>query len=200
MATVVAPLDGFPAPAPILPAGQPLEPVELLLERDHAFKKKKPDPDSGKRRIGCEVCGHGRHDRMHMGAPPSMNSGNHSMQPMAYQALKHAWQSAFAQLLGESGLPRGLEAVSVEGLVGFPTLAVRDGGNFRWMIEKALGDALVSGSLTVRGGWLEDDCFYPVSRYEFGGLQAVHAPGRSWLRLMLFPRAPQSAVRAASRL
>jgi hypothetical protein len=169
------------------------EPVELLIERDHAFRKKKPDAATGKRRIGCEVCGRGRNHRDHMGAPPSMNSGNHSMQPMAYQALKHAWQDAFADLLEASGLPRGLESVSVEGLVGFPTRAVRDGGNFRWMIEKALGDALVSGSDNVAGGWIEDDCFFPVCRYEFGGLQAVHAPGRSWLRLMILPRAATSA-------
>lgn len=169
------------------------EPVELLIERDHAFKKKKPDAETGRKRIGCEVCGRGRNHRAHMGAPPSMNSGNHSMQPMAYQALKHSWQDAFAELLEASGLPRGLEAVSVEGLVGFPTLAVRDGGNFRWMIEKALGDALVSGSEGVAGGWIEDDCFFPVCRYEFGGLQAVHTPGRSWLRLMIFPRAASSS-------
>ncbi len=185
MASRVAPLDGFPSPVLA-------EPVEIEVVRDHAFKKRKPDPVTGKRRIGCDVCGRGRNAREHMGAPPSMNSGNHSMQPMAYQALKHAWQDLFAELLDASGLPRGLESVSVEGLVGFPTLAVRDGGNFRWMIEKALGDALVSGSAKVAGGWIEDDCFFPVCRYEFGGLQAQHSPGRSWLRLMVFPRAPQS--------
>lgn len=185
VASVVAPLDGFPTPTP--PKAAPIEPVELLIERNHAFKRKKPDPVTGKKRIGCEVCGHAQLHRDHLGAPPSMNSGNHSMQPHAYQALKHAWQEALTAGLEASGLPRGLEAVTAEGLIGFPTLAVRDGGNYRWMIEKALGDALVAG------GWLEDDCFYPVSRYEFGGIQAVHAPDQSWLRLMLFPRSAQFA-------
>ncbi len=172
------------------------EPVEILIERDHAFKKKKPDAETGKRRIGCEVCGRGRNHRAHMGAPPSMNSGNHSMQPMAYQALKHAWQDAIAEGLEASGLPRGLESVSIEGLIGFPTRAERDQGNFRWMVEKAAGDALVSGgaSVDVAGGWIVSDCFFPVCRYEFGGLQAVHTPGRSWLRLMIMPRAATSAA------
>ena len=113
------------------------------------------------------------------------------MDRRAYQGLKHAWQSTFLAALTASSLPRGLEAVMVEAMVGFPTRAERDQGNYRWMIEKALGDAL------VEGGFLASDCFYPVSRYEFGGLQAVHASGASWLRLMLFPRGPQNAVRAS---
>lgn len=186
-AVAVALLDGFPTqpPAPTRPAGAPLEPVELLIERDHAFRRKPNDPATGRKRIGCQICGRARHDPVHMGAPPSMNSGNHSMQPQAYQALKHAWQAALRAEIEASGLPRGLQAVTVEGLIGFPTRAERDQGNYRWMVEKALGDALVAG------GWLESDCFFPVSRYEFGGLQAVHAPGHSWLRLMLFARGPR---------
>ena len=160
-----------------------LQPVEILIEQDHAFKKKKPDPVTGAKRIGCDVCGRGRLDRAHLGAPPSMNSGNHSMHPQAYQALKHAWQDALKASLDASGLPRGLARVTVEGMVGFPTLANRDQGNHRWMIEKALGDTLVVG------GWLPDDRFYPDAIYEFGGLSAVHDKGRSWTRLMIFPTA-----------
>lgn len=168
------------------------EPVELLIERDHAFKKKKPDAATGRKRIGCEVCGRARLDRAHMGSPPSLNDGGSGMDHMAYQALKKAWQAAFVELLDASGLPHGLDGVTVEGLVGFPTRAARDQGNYRWMIEKALGDALQAG------GFIADDCFFPVCRYEFGGLQAVHTPGRSWLRLMIFPRSATAGVSSAA--
>lgn len=179
-AAAATPLEGF---RPSAASAAPLEPVEIMLERDHPFAKKKADPVTGRKRIGCGVCGRGRHHRDHMGAPPSLNDGGSGMDRMAYQALKKAWQSAFVELLAASGLPRGLDGVSVEGLVGFPTRAARDQGNYRWMIEKALGDAMQDL------GVIADDCFFPVCRYEFGGLQAVHTPGRSWLRLMIFPRA-----------
>lgn len=165
-------------PASIPPS---LSPYELLIQRDHPFKAKGPDPDSGKKRIGCAVCGRGKLNVAHLGAPPSLNSGGSGMDRMAFQSLKKAWQAALTERLEESGLPKGLQSVTVEGLIGFPTLKERDQGNYRWMIEKALGDAL------EEGGWLESDCFFPVLRYEFGGLQAVHAKNESWLRLVLFP-------------
>jgi hypothetical protein len=94
-----------------------------------------------------------------MGAPPSiraLGSGNQ----WAYQNLKHTWQNALADEL-KTTLPRGLAHVSVEGECCFPDAGRRDQGNFRFFLEKALGDAL------TEGGWLEDDDW---SRYEFGGL------------------------------
>jgi hypothetical protein len=112
------------------------------------------------------------------------------MDHRAYQALKHAWQETLTIALQESGLPRGLDSVMVEGLIGFPDRAERDQGNFRWLVEKALGDALQAG------GWIVSDCFFPVPCYEFGGLRAEHTPGRSWLRLMVFPQAAASSVDA----
>lgn len=167
------------------PAG--LEPVELLIERDHGFKKKDPRWDEKKGREvqppGCAVCGAGKLARAHLGAPPSLNAGGSGLDRMAFQALKGAWQAAFAEALRGSGLQTGLARVVVEAQIGFPTRASRDEGNYRWMIEKALGDAL------TEGGYLEDDCFFPVRRYSFGGLEGVHAPGRSFTRLLLFPAA-----------
>jgi len=166
------------------------DPVELEIRQDHPFRKKSDDPLTGQRRIGCAVCGAGKLRRQHLGAPPSMNDGGSGMDRNAYQALKKAWQAAFTDALRGSGLPLGLEAVTVEGLVGFPTRTGRDQGNHRWMVEKALGDAL------AEGGWIPEDTFYPVSRYEFGGLQAVHTPGESWLRLMVMPRAAEDRTMA----
>lgn len=182
------------------PPAVALPPVELLLERDHAYKRKtcsrcerpKSHPSHRKpenggtcvfgARPGCAVCGLAMYHGDHMGGPPSLRDAGSGMDHRAYQGLKHAWQEALTTELQEARLPLGLQSVMVEGLIGFPDLAERDQGNFRWLVEKALGDALQAG------GWIESDCFYPVSRYEFGGLQAEHTPGRSLLRLMLFAR------------
>jgi hypothetical protein len=165
--------------------GQP-EPVEIEIRRDHPFRKRDKRWDEKQQKQiqppGCAQCGWAKHHLNHLGAPPSLNEGGSGMNRMAFQTLKKAWQSALTLHLRASGLERGLAGVTVEGLIGFPTRAERDQGNHRWMVEKALGDALVSG------GWLQSDCFFPVCRYEFGGLQAVHHPGESWIRLSLFPR------------
>jgi hypothetical protein len=145
------------------------EPVEILIERVCAFKKKRD------KKTGCERCGKAKTHRDHMGAPPSLRalgSGNQ----WAYQGLKHAWQSAIAEELGPV-LPRGLERVIVEGECCFPDRARRDQGNFRFFLEKATGDAL------TEGGWLEDDDW---TRYEFGGLAYRYEKGRSYTRLLIF--------------
>lgn len=157
-------------------------PVELYLERDHAFKKKAPDPVTGKKRIGCEACGRAKQHRAHMGAPPSMNEGGSGMDRMAFKTFKRAWQSAFVDLIAASGLD-ACEAVSVEVEVGYSSRGDRDGGNVKWWVEKVLGDAL------VEAGILHDDTYYPVDRYDVGSITGVHSPGRSWLRLRIFPRA-----------
>lgn len=167
-----------------------LEPVELYLERVCTYKSRGRN-DAGNRLPGCAVCGRGKYHVDHLGTPPSLNEGGSGMDRQAYQGLKGAWQAAFLGLLQASVLPLDLEAVTVEGQIGFATRKPRDRGNFRWLIEKALGDALVEGGYLVAPAGCddEDDCFFPVDRYDFGGLEGVHAPGRSWLRLLVFPRA-----------
>lgn len=167
-----------------------LQPVELVVVRDHGYKSKGP------RTRGCAICGRAKSDRGHMGAPPSLRvlgSGNE----FEYQALKKAWQQLLAELLDQSGLPRGLGRVLAEGECTFPDRIRRDQGNHRFMVEKALGDALVSGSPPpdrggrtagppVAGGWLTDDDW---TRYEFGGLAHRYEKGVHRLRLELFPGA-----------
>lgn len=176
----------------IFASSREVEPVEIVIERDHAYKSRGKG-DKGRTLPGCAVCKGGKLKPQHLGAPPSMNGGNHSMDPNAYQALKHAWQAVMREQLDalDDALPRPCEAITVEALIGFPDFRSRDQGNLRWMIEKALGDVLVDG------GWLPDDSFWPVRRYEFGGLQGEHTPGESWTRLRLFPSmvAPQPAPR-----
>jgi hypothetical protein len=52
------------------------------------------------------------------------------------------------------------------GLCCFPDRIRRDQGNFRYFIEKALGDALVAGGWLEFGGLADDDW----DHYEFGGM------------------------------
>ena len=63
-------------------------------------------------------------------------------------------------------------------MITVPDRKRRDQGNHRFLLEKALGDALVAG------GWLDDDDW---ARYEFGGLQMVYERGVSAMRLFVFP-------------
>lgn len=200
MATAsVAPLDGFPDVEPVSRTVA-IEPVQIEIVRRCDWRQKpcgacgrpKSNPahrsaEKGgscefARKLGCANCGLPKAHPDHLGEPPSMNSGNHSMDKHAYQALKHDWQAALRSELDRSELPKGLAGVMVEGLIGFPDLRERDQGNVRWMVEKSLGDELVAG------GWIRSDGFYPVVRYEFNGLQAVHSPGEAWTRLMIFGR------------
>lgn len=72
-----------------------------------------------------------------------------------------------------SGLPRGQERIEAWATLRFPTRGRRDEGNFRWMLEKALGDALTNGR------WLADDSteqfrFYLIKiERELGPKQSV---------------------------
>lgn len=145
-----------------------LEPVIIRVTRDHAYVKTKR---------GCKVCGAAKTDPAHIGHSDSLNvlgSGNR----FTYQAMKKGWTEALTLALGESGLQRGLQRVMVEGLMCFPTRTKRDQGNHRFIVEKALGDALTAG------GWLEDDDW---DRYSFGGLDCAYAKGESWTQLFLMP-------------
>jgi hypothetical protein len=150
-----------------------LQPVMVEHTRDHAFVKQT--------KRGCGECGKAKTDTCHHGAPPTLNalgSGNQ----FAFQAHKKAWQALLIDLVAETDLPHGLAAVLVEGEMTFPDRKRRDQGNHRFLIEKALGDAL------VEGGWLEDDDW---SRFEFGGLAYRYEKGVSRTRLTIFPTPAQ---------
>ena len=167
-------------------------PVELYLERDHAFKKKPKDPTTGKKRIGCAVCGAGKLRRQHLGAPPTLNE-RQKISDMEYHRLKMAWEDVFRELIRDSALSP-CEAVHVEAQIGFPRRQACDEGNLRWMVEKALGDALQAENV------IPDDTFYPVRRYTMGNLEGVDSPGRSWLRLLIFQTAATCAPRGDAKL
>lgn len=89
------------------------------------------------------------------GTPPSLNA-------LAYKhwrkfhRVKQEWQGIFEVLLMEQPLERSrikppYVRAFASAVLRFPNRRRRDEGNYRAMIEKALGDALVNG------GWLDDD-------------------------------------------
>jgi hypothetical protein len=146
-----------------------LEPVTLEHERDHAFVRQASR--------GCGACGRAKTHPAHHGWPPSLNAlgdGNR----FAYRAMKEAWEALFIELLTGADLSGNLDRVVAEGEITFPDLRRRDQGNHRFLLEKALGDALVAG------GWLPDDDW---ARYEFGGLAQRYERGVARVRVMLFP-------------
>lgn len=155
------------------------EPVEIVHVQNHPFKKW-----TGRT---CWDCKKAKTHPDHHGCVPSLNvlgDGNR----FQYRAIKTAWQHRFTVLLEQADLPRPLARVVVEGEITFPDRRERDQGNYRALLEKALGDAL------VEGGWLAGDEFYPVSRFEFGGLVGRHVKGTSQTRLMVFPTPPEAVA------
>lgn len=183
-------------PAPAVPVDR-LEPVRIEVVRGCRFRDKpcrgcgrQPNAHTGKRKTipgecdglkaqrGCDRCGLPKNAQHHLGAPPSMNAWGRSGDGFKYMNIKDQWQAVFTSRLEEARLPKGLRRVYAEGEATFPDRARRDQGNFRVLIEKALGDAL------TKGGWLEDDDW---SSYEFGNLTQVHEPGQAATRIVLFP-------------
>lgn len=180
-----------------------VEPVEITITGQCTYKRKpcgrcgkaKTNPvhrAPGKggtcefqRKLGCASCGQAKAWVGHLGAPESFNvfAGR---DPNVYRAAIDRWSEALGPLLDGSGLPRGLARVVAEGEVSFGDETERDQGNYRVIVEKALGDAL------VRGGFLPKDTW---AFYEFGGLQRRDERGVSRTRLILFPSAESRSTR-----
>lgn len=93
--------------------------------------------------------------------PPSLNrlSGHHYKGK--YAGAKQRWEGILAMMFMVGKVPRKLSRVEVTAELTFPDKRTRDEGNFRMMLEKALGDAL------KKGGWLPDD---GADMYSFGGV------------------------------
>jgi hypothetical protein len=160
-----------------------IEPVTIEHRPDHSYRKgpkgsrgcKQPMPDG-------RDCGAARFAPVHN--VPTLNEVGAAQDWRTFSSAIKPWRAWLAGALADSGLPRGLDSVLVEGVMTFPTRAKRDQGNHRYFVEKALGDALVRGNVETRtvmlpsevieGGWLEDDDW---SRYEFGNLAFRYVRG-----------------------
>lgn len=97
------------------------------------------------------------------GTPPSYNVTGHAHWRTVHRHKKK-WQSDIETALMLAGVPRGLGSVLVSGRLEFTQKRRRDEGNFRVILEKSCGDALVAG------GWLEDDT---ADHYQFGKVELV---------------------------
>jgi hypothetical protein len=80
----------------------------------------------------------------------------------------------WGQVNGQRTLVR--RYVYVEGEMTFPDRHKRDQGNFRFIVEKALGDALQQAGVIADDDW---------DSYEFGGLSKTYEKGVSRTRLLL---------------
>jgi hypothetical protein len=108
--------------------------------------------------------------------PPSFNAvGLHSHWRKGHR-WKQAWQRDLWVLLLAGGLPKPLRHVHVEASLRFPQKRQRDEGNFRVILEKACGDALVAG------GWLSDDS---AGRFSFGRVSFEPERGPHRTRLVV---------------
>lgn len=165
------------------------EPIEIVHYRDHKLIKG-PKGSKGCKHVlaGGKLCGKAKTDPVHHGPPPSLNVSGSGANHFAYQETKKRWQAMLTDLLDATALPKPCEGVLVEGQCCFPDRVRRDQGNFRYFIEKALGDALVAG------GWLLDDDW---DSYSFGGLAKTYAKDVSWIKLMIVPVALEAGALAA---
>lgn len=91
--------------------------------------------------------------------PPSLNQTGTRGSHWVVGRMKKLWQTNLEILLMEARLPRGLVSVTASASMRFSVRRDRDEGNHRWLLEKALGDALVNG------GWLPDDT---AGQFRFG--------------------------------
>jgi hypothetical protein len=85
--------------------------------------------------------------------PPSLNRREHHGHWAKFAAVKGQWERDLGLLMlaEKRTWPKGLLAVHATAILSFPVARRRDEGNFRWLLEKALGDAL------HEGGWIADD-------------------------------------------
>lgn len=95
------------------------------------------------------------------GTPPSYNVTAHAHWQKVRRA-KQEWQRNCELALMVAQVPRGLGSVLVSGRLEFKQRRRRDEGNFRVILEKALGDALTNGN------WIPDDT---PDHYRFGALE-----------------------------
>jgi hypothetical protein len=97
------------------------------------------------------------------GVPPSLNQVGYRSHWSIGRKLKQDWEQMLGTALMVARVPRGLEAVSATAEIRFKQKRRRDPGNFRVILEKALGDIL-------QQGWIEDDT---AEYFSFGVVQLV---------------------------
>jgi hypothetical protein len=108
------------------------------------------------------------------GTPPSFNAVGHTGNRWKWTKEKKRWQESI-ELALMVWLPRELYTfIEARAILTFPTKRRRDEGNYRVLLEKCLGDALVNG------GWLADDT---PDQFRFHGVEFEHGEARTQIIL-----------------
>lgn len=109
--------------------------------------------------------------------PPSINASGvgASGSWQRFHRLKKQWEGMFVIALLAAKVPKNLPSITASASLRFKTKRRRDEGNFRALLEKALGDAL-------QLGWLEDDTpeYFRFNEVTF---EPETGPARTILRL-----------------
>ncbi len=95
------------------------------------------------------------------GIPPSLNQIGWRSHWAVGRKAKQDWEQWLSIALMEQRVPKGLKRVEATATLRFKQKRRRDEGNFRALLEKALGDVLQAG------GWLADDT---PDFYRFGAV------------------------------
>lgn len=148
-----------------------LEPILVRHEPSCPFKLK-----TGTKHV-CELCRESRFMPVHHS--PSLNQFGKNKSGYVYNSAKQAWQEVWINLVAAAGLSVEVQGVYVTGRMSFGDNRDRDQGNFRYFLEKSLGDAL------QKGGWISKDVW---GVFEFGQLDRTDEPGKKFTELMIEPR------------
>ncbi|GAC1524631.1 MAG: hypothetical protein NVS3B1_12630 [Marmoricola sp.] len=110
--------------------------------------------------------------------PPSMNENRIRSNWRGFHKVKKQWQDEIGWLLIAQQTPKGSQRVMAGATIRFPRRAARrDSGNFAGVIEKALGDALVTyGAIT------DDD----AARFYFAGVEFEQEVGSPMTRIFIY--------------
>lgn len=108
--------------------------------------------------------------------PPSLNDVGYRTHWAVNRKIKLVWQDILVALMWEQKVKRPMRHAQATMRLRFPTKRQRDEGNFRVMVEKALGDALVIGQ------YIPDDT---PEHYTFGPVQFEPDPGPKLTRIWL---------------
>lgn len=103
--------------------------------------------------------------------PPSLNKvGSRGGSHWAFTTAKKMWQGVFITLLLQRRVPKGVRSVQATAVLRFPSKRRRDEGNYRALLEKALGDALVLARV------IHDDT---PDRFRFGKVEFDEERGKA---------------------
>lgn len=111
--------------------------------------------------------------------PPSLNRMATRGSHWKVTSAKRRWQAILTDLLTyDAGTPQApYGRVCASAVLSFPVTRRRDSGNFSWLLEKALGDALVPQ-------WIVDDT---AERFSFAGVTFTSGAPETALTLCCFP-------------